>query len=217
MNLTMEEFCRKIADSIVNLEEEVGVEMANQALLTKFDLLDVIELGYAEGIRKVVQLYDEGEYYLPEIMLAAKIFQDSLAILTPKLKENTHRNTLVTVVMATIEGDLHSIGKTIVGIMLGANGFDVYDLGADVKIDTIIAEAEKHNADIIGVSALLTTTMQGQKSVVDQLVERNLRAKFKVMIGGAPVTQKWTEESGADGYAGSAIEAVALAKKLMGN
>jgi len=217
MDLNVEEFCRKIADTILNLEEDLGIELANQALTNDYNLLEVIELGFGEGIRRVGVLYDEGEYYLPELMFAARIFQDSLAILSPKLKENAHRKILGTVVIATIEGDLHSIGKDIVGIMLGANGFEVYDLGADVPVDTIIAEAEKRNADIIGVSALLTTTMHGQKTVVEKLKEKNLREKIKVMIGGAPVTKIWTDECGADGYAGSAIEAVALAKKLVGN
>lgn len=212
----LEEFYQKIADAIVNLEESTALEAANQAISEELDLLEVIEKGYAKGIRHVGELYDEGEYYLPEIMLAAKIMQESIKILTPKLKEDNKRKTLGTVIMATIEGDLHSIGKDIVGIMLSANGFEVYDLGADVPIDKIISEAKEKNADIIGVSALLTTTMHGQKDIVDKLIEQNLRDKFKVIIGGAPVTQKWTDECGADGYAGSAIEAVALAKELLG-
>ena len=213
----MEDFCRKIASAIVDLEEDVGIEMAKQAISMEYDLVDVIEKGYGEGIRQVGKLFDEGEYYLPEMMMAAKIFQDSLAILTPQLKENAQRQTLGCAVIATIEGDLHSIGKNIVGIMLGANGFEVHDLGVDVKSEVIIAEAVKRKADIIGISALLTTTMTGQKDVIDKLKERNLRDKIKVIIGGAPVTQKWTEDCGADGYAESAFEAVALAKKLMEN
>ena len=215
MIVDLDTFYREIADAIVNLDDK-AVEMANKAIENDLDLLTVIEKGYASGIRKVGQLFDEGEYYLPEMMIAAKIMQNSVAILTPKLKENSQRKFLGTVVMATIEGDLHSIGKDIVGIMLRANGFDVYDIGADVKVDTIIEEAEKRNANVIGVSALLTTTMQGQKTIVEKLKEKNIRDKYKVIIGGAPVTQKWTEECGADGYAGSAIEAVTLVKELLG-
>jgi corrinoid protein of di/trimethylamine methyltransferase len=215
MGSDLDNFYRSIAESIVNLDEKV-IEMANQAIEQNLDLLEVIEKGYAEGIRQVGKLYDEGEYYLPEMMIAAKIMQNSISILTPKLNENSQRKFLGTVVIATIEGDLHSIGKDIVGIMLSANGFDVYDLGADVKVEAIIEEAEKRNANVIGVSALLTTTMQGQKTIVEKLKEKNIRDKYKVIIGGAPVTQKWTEECGADGYAGSAIEAVTLVKELLG-
>ena len=211
----MENFYKNIADAIVNLEEEKAIEMANQALERNYNLLDVIENGYAEGIRQVGKLYDDGEYYLPELMVAAKIMQDSMAVLTPKLNEMEGRKVLGTVVIATVEGDIHSIGKDIVGIMLGANGFEVYDLGADVNLDKIIDEAELRNADIIGLSALLTTTMRGQKTIVDKLKEKNIRDKYKVILGGAPVTQKWTEECGADGFAGSAIEAVALVKELL--
>ncbi|MHA2288343.1 MAG: cobalamin B12-binding domain-containing protein, partial [Promethearchaeota archaeon] len=119
------------------------------------------------------------------------------------------------VVIATIEGDIHSIGKTIVGTMLSANGFEVYDLGADVPAEKIIETAIAKNAEIIGVSALLTTTMFGQKKIVELLEEKGLRSKFKVIIGGAPVNQTWTDECKADGFAGSAIEAVKLVKELL--
>ena len=217
MTSELEQFYTEIADSIVNLEEDKAIELANHAVEKKYTLLAVIEQGYAAGIRRVGELFDEGEYYLPEMMVAAKIMQDSLAIITPHLEKDGQRKILGTVVMATIEGDLHSIGKNIVSIMLGANGFKIYDLGADVKLDTIIAEAEAKNATIIGLSALLTTTMVGQKILVDKLKERGIREKYKVILGGAPVTEKWTAECGADGYAGSAIEAVALLKEWVKN
>jgi corrinoid protein of di/trimethylamine methyltransferase len=213
MTAGLEQFYTEIADAIVNLEEDKAIECANQAVEKNYALLAVIEQGYAVGIRRVGELYDEGEYYLPELMMAAKIMQDSLAVITPHLEKDGQRKTLGTVVIATIEGDLHSIGKDIVGIMLGANGFKVYDLGADVKLDAIIAEAEAKNATIIGLSALLTTTMAGQKIIVEKLIEQGIRKKYKVILGGAPVTEKWTTECGADGYAGSAIEAVELLKK----
>lgn len=213
MTVELEQFYTEIANSIVNLDEDKAISLANQAVEKKYALLAVIEQGYAAGIRRVGELYDEGEYYLPELMVAAKIMQDSLALITPHLEKDGQRKILGTVVIATIEGDLHSIGKNIVAIMLGANGFKVYDLGADVKLDTIIAEAEAKNATIIGLSALLTTTMVGQKILIDKLKAQGIRDKYKVILGGAPVTEKWTTECGADGYAGSAIEAVTLLKE----
>jgi len=138
-----------------------------------------------------------------------------MEILLPQLKKRGGDISLGTVVIATIEGDIHSIGKTIVATMLSAHGFEVYDLGADVSVDKIIQSAIEKNADIIGISALLTTTMIGQKTVIEKLEYKGLRDKFKVILGGAPVTNAWVEECGADGYAGNAIEAVKLVKSLL--
>jgi methylmalonyl-CoA mutase cobalamin-binding domain/chain len=148
------------------------------------------------------------------LMLGGKIMQEALEILLPKLKTDS-KSALGKIVIATIEGDIHSIGKTIVGTMLSANGFDVLDLGADVPAEKIVDKAVDFDADIIGVSALLTTTMTGQKQVIDILNERNLRNKFKVILGGAPISESWTRECGADGYAANAIEAVKLVKKIL--
>ena len=148
-------------------------------------------------------------------MVGGNIMQEALNILMPHLKQKGDSFSKGKVVIATIEGDIHSIGKTIVGTMLSANGFEVYDLGADIPADKIINEAIEKDADIIGVSALLTSTMIGQKKIVELLKEKNIRDKFKVILGGAPVTQNWTEDCGADGYAPSAIEAVNLVKSLI--
>lgn len=211
----LEIFYREIADSVVNLEDEKAIDLANQAIMNNYDLILVIEKGYAAGLRRVGDLFDEGEYFLPELMMGASIVQDSLKILTKHIKNDQKREMLGTVVMATIEGDLHSIGKNIVSILLGVNGFRVYDLGADVKIDKIIEEAELKNADIIGVSALLTTTMKGQKLLIERLKERGIRNKYKVILGGAPVNREWAENCQADGFASTALEAVSILKKWM--
>jgi len=215
MASNLEIFFQEIADSIVNLEDEKAIDLANQAIINNYDLLLVIEKGFAAGLRRVGDLFDEGEYYLPELMLGASIVQDSLKILTKHIKNDQQRAMLGTVVMATIEGDIHSIGKNIVSILLGVNGFKVYDLGADVKIDKIIEEAENCQADIIGVSALLTTTMVGQKLLIERLKERGIRNKFKVILGGAPVNREWVENCQADGFASTAIEAVSILKEWM--
>ncbi len=213
--MAQEQFYGEISDAIVNLDKEKAIELANRAITEKLNLLEVIEKGYGDGIRRIGDLWEEGEFFLPELMLGGNIMQESMDILLPSLKESGHSASLGVVVIATIEGDIHSIGKTIVGTMLSANGFDVYDLGADIPAEKIIETAVEKNADIIGVSALLTTTMFGQKKIIDILDDREIRDNFKVIIGGAPVTKEWTEECNADGFAGCAVEAVKLVKNLL--
>ena len=213
--MAQEQFYKEISDAIVNLEKEKAIELANRAVNENMNLLEVIEKGYGEGIRRIGDLWEEGIFFLPELMMGGNIMQESMNILLPTLKESGVSASLGVVIIATIEGDIHSIGKTIVGTMLSANGFDVYDLGADIPAEKIIETAVEKNADIIGVSALLTTTMFGQKKIIDILEERGIREKFKVILGGAPVTREWTEECNADGFAGSAVEAVKLVKNLL--
>ncbi len=213
--MAQEQFYGEISDAIVNLDKDKAIELANKAVDEKLNLLEVIEKGYGDGIRRIGDLWEEGEFFLPELMLGGNIMQESMDILLPSLKESGTSASQGVVVIATIEGDIHSIGKTIVGTMLSANGFDVYDLGADVPAEKIIETAIEKNADVIGVSALLTTTMFGQKKIIDILESRGIRDKFKVIIGGAPVTKEWTEKCKADGFSGSAVEAVKLVKNLL--
>ena len=213
--MAQEQFYGEISDAIVNLDKEKAIELAKRAITEKLNLLEVIEKGFGDGIRRIGDLWEEGEFFLPELMLGGNIMQESMDILLPSLKESGASASLGVVVIATIEGDIHSIGKTIVGTMLSANGFDVYDLGADVPVEKIVETAVEKKADIIGVSALLTTTMFGQKKIIDLLEERGIRDNFKVIIGGAPVTKEWTEECNADGFAGSAVGAVKLVKNLL--
>jgi corrinoid protein of di/trimethylamine methyltransferase len=210
------DFFEECAKSVVELNMEKAKQLANEAIEKKMPLLDVIEKGYGQGIKRVGDLWDAGEFFLPELMRGAQIMQESVDIITPHLGTDSKRETKGTIVMATIQGDIHSIGKTIVATMLRANGFNVIDLGVDVSAEVIIDEAKKQKADIIGVSALLTTTMIGQKKVVELLEKEGLRNSLKVILGGAPVTTTWIEECKADGYAENAVAAVALAKKLLG-
>jgi len=213
--MSNEEIYKEISTAIVNLEEERALEYANMAIKENMNLLDVIEKGFAAGIRKVGELWEEGEFFLPELMRGAQIMQNCLDLLIPHLQNASEKISRGKVVIATIEGDIHSIGKTIVATMLRAYGYDVYDLGADVPVEKIVEEAIEKNADIIGVSALLTTTMFGQKKIIELLKEKNLANKFKVILGGAPVTNTWVEECNADGFAGNAIDAVRLVKSLL--
>lgn len=215
--MTSESIYKEMGQAIIDLDEEKAINLANKAINEKMDLLEVIEKGYADGIRQVGELWEEGEFFLPELMRGAQIMQNCLDLIIPNLQSGTERKSRGKVVIATIEGDIHSIGKTIVATMLRAYGFEVYDLGADVSPRKIIDVALEKDADIIGVSALLTTTMFGQKKVVDLLKERNLESKFKVILGGAPVSSTWVKECKADGFAENAVEAVKLVKSLLGN
>lgn len=214
-NMDLEKIYHQMADSIVKLDKENALRLAQRAIDDKMNLLKVIEKGFGEGIRRVGDLWDDGEFFLPELMSGAQIMQQAVNLITPHLGASDDLQTSGKILLATIEGDIHSIGKTIVGTMLRANGFEVIDLGTDVKAETIVEEAVKVKADIIGVSTLLTTTMLNQKKVVQILDERGLRNKIKIILGGAPVTQSWVEECQADGYAENAVEAVKLSKQLV--
>lgn len=213
--MSQEQIHKEISDAIVDLDKKKAAELTDRIIAEKSNILDAIEKGLKAGIQRVGDLWDEGEFFLPELMMGAKIMQDCLDVLIPHLKGGEERKTLGKVVIATIEGDIHSIGKTIVASMLQAFGFDVYDLGADVPIEKIVEEAISKDADVIGVSALLTTTMIGQKKIVELLKQKGLSDKFKVILGGAPVTSSWVEECGADGFAENAVEAVNVIKSLL--
>lgn len=213
--MSLDDINLEISEAIVNLNKEKAINLAKKAVSENLNLVEVIEKGFGKGLERIGDLWNEGEFFLPELMVGGTIMQDALNILLPHLKQTTDTFTKGKVVIATIEGDIHSIGKTIVGTLLSANGFEVYDLGADVPVDKIINEAIEKDVDIIGVSALLSSTMIGQKKLIEILEKKNLRDKFKVILGGAPVTQGWSEDCGADGYAPSAIEAINLVKSLI--
>lgn len=213
--MSEEQILKDMLNSIVNLDEEKAIDLANKAIKENMNLVEVVEKGYAAGIRKVGLLWEEGEFFLPELMRGAQIMQDCLNLIIPHLKKDSDEISKGVVVMATIEGDIHSIGKTIVGTMLRAYGYEVYDLGTDVPAEKIVDIAIEKSANVIGVSALLTTTMFGQKKIIEILKERNMLDRFKVILGGAPVTNSWVSECKADGFAENAIEAVKLVRSLL--
>jgi corrinoid protein of di/trimethylamine methyltransferase len=215
ITVSLEEFYDEIANSIVELNEKRALELARHSISEKLDLLKVIENGFGEGIRRIGKLWEDGDLFLPELMLGGNIMQECMDLLLPNLRAENKEYSPGTIVIATIEGDIHSIGKTIVATMLSAYGFEVYDLGADVAAEKIVEVAIEKNADIIGISALLTTTMIGQKKVIDLLKEKGIREKFKVVLGGAPVTEMWTSQCEADGYAENAVNSIKLVKKLL--
>jgi corrinoid protein of di/trimethylamine methyltransferase len=211
-----EEFLNTVKKAILEGNKDEAVQLAQRAITEKMDLNAIIENGYIPGIQKVGQLWEEGEYFLPELIMSAECMKAAMKIMQPELeKAQIDVQSAGTVVIGTVEGDIHDIGKNLVASILSANGFDVVDLGGDVKLETFIEKAEEVSANLICLSALLTTTMTGQKKLIEILKEKGLYGRFKVMVGGAPVNQKWADDIGADGYSENALTAVSVAKKLV--
>ena len=211
-----EKMYNAMAQSIIDGESEEAVNLAIQTIELGIDPLDAINRGFIVGVDHVGNLFSAGDAYLPELVMAGEAMKAAVDALEPEMsRQGTGRKILGTIVLGTIEGDIHDIGKTLVGTMLSVVGFKVFDLGVDVPILTLIEKARTENADIIGISALLTTTMVKQRDVVEALNDIGLRSAIKVMVGGAPVTRDWAEEIGADGYSEDAMGAVAVAKELL--
>jgi len=212
-----EELFKRMAQSVIDGEAEEAAALARQALELGVDPLEAINKGFTAGMDVVGELYSSGEYFLPDLILGGEAMKAALAVLEPALKASGQaREVLGTVVLGTVKGDIHEIGKSLVGSMLSANGFEVYDLGIDVAAETFVSQAQERKADIVALSALLTTTMLYQRDVIEHLAEAGIRDRVKVMVGGSPVTQAWADQIGADGFAEDAAGAVVVAKKLMG-
>lgn len=211
-----QEFFDQLAQTVIDGEPEDAVRLAKQALEQGLDPLDCINEGLTPGMNRVGELFESGEYFLPDLIIGGEAMKEALAVLEPALVSGQERKVLGRVVLGTVEGDLHEIGKTLVATLLTANGFQVTDIGIDRSAADFVAEVRETQADIVGASALLTTTMPQQQRIVEALKEAGLRDQVKVMVGGAPVTAGWAEKVGADGYAEDAIGAVALAKRLVG-
>jgi len=210
-----EELFKQMAQSIIDGEEDLAAELAQKALDEGIDALEAITNGYVAGVNEVGESFACGSAFLPELVMAGEAMKAAIAVLEPSMKAaGTERKILGKVVLGTVEGDIHEIGKSLVGTMLTSSGFEVYDMGVDVSTADFLAKAEEVGADIIGLSALLTTTMVKQKEVIDEVTKRGL--KVKVMVGGAPVTREWVHKIEADGYSEDAIGAVNVAKELMG-
>jgi corrinoid protein of di/trimethylamine methyltransferase len=211
-----EELLDKLAQAVIDGEPEDAEELARQALDQGLDPLMCINEGLTTGIDRVGELFASGEYFLPDLIIGGEAMKVALAVLEPALAEDQEREVVGRVVLGTVEGDLHEIGKTLVGTMLTANGFLVTDIGIDKPAADFVAAVRETNATLVGASALLTTTIPEQQRIIEALAEAGLRARVKVMVGGAPVTQSWADKIGADGYAKDAIAAVAVAKRLVG-
>ena len=213
----MSDLYDQMKQSVIDGEVEDAERLAQEGLDAGLPPGDILDSGFVKGIEEVGELFGRGEFFLPELVQGAEAMKAAVAVLQPALDAaGGERKSLGVAVAGTVAGDIHEIGKTIVCSMLSAAGFSVTDVGCDVPVETFIAKCRETDADLLLLSALLTTTMPNQQKTIEALKEAGLRDRVKVMIGGAPTTRAWADEIGADGYAEDAIEAVNAAKALLG-
>lgn len=206
---------KQIAQNVVQGKAPEVKGLVQKAIDEGQDVKRVLNEGLISGMDIVGERFSRNELYIPEMLIAARAMKSGMEVLRPILIKKDIMG-IGTVVLGTVRGDLHDIGKNLVGMMMEGAGFEVVDLGTDVSPDKFVEVAKEKEADIVGLSTLLTTTMPGMKDVVQALKESDLKEKAKVMIGGAPVTQSYADEIGADGYASDAVSAVDKAKELLG-
>lgn len=204
-------------EAVLDGDEEEAVKLAQQALEEGLELQKVMDDGFLAGIQEAGQLYEDEEYFLPDLVCSADAMKCALEVLDEAMKNdpNAQKGAAAKVALVTVQGDVHDIGKTIVGAMMTASGFEVYDLGTDVLNEDVIAKVKEIDPDVLGLSALLTTTMEEQGNIIEMLKAEGLRDDVKVIIGGAPVNQAWADKITADGYSDNAIAAVKLAQTLL--
>jgi 5-methyltetrahydrofolate--homocysteine methyltransferase len=204
-----------LVEAVIAGDEKEVEAQVNQALSQGADARDILKNGLIAGMEVVGQRFRAGEMFLPEVLLCAEVMHKGLDIINPLLAKTEHEGQ-GKVVMGTVEGDIHDIGKRIVSFLLEGTGFEVIDLGVDVKADTFAQAIEEHKPDVLGMSALLTTTMPNMGKTIELLKEKGLREKVKIIIGGAPTSEQFAHSIGADGYAPEAGSAVELVKRLLG-
>jgi corrinoid protein of di/trimethylamine methyltransferase len=191
-------------------------ELANEALRAQIDPLAAIDQGFKPGMDIVGEGFAAGELFIPDLMMSGEAMKAAIATLEPELmKRRQQRQVLGRVVIGTVQGDIHEIGKTLVATMLSANGFEVHDLGVDVSPQRFVEAVRKVDADVVGLSALLTTTLLNQEAVIISLKEAGLRERVKVVVGGVPASPEWAEEIEADAYAENATVAVRVVRQLV--
>jgi corrinoid protein of di/trimethylamine methyltransferase len=206
-----------MAQVVVDGLPDKARDLASEALRAGIDPLEAIDRGFKPGMDTVGDAFARGELFIPDLMMSGEAMKAAIATLEPELmKRKQKRKVLGKVVMGTVQGDIHEIGKTLVSTMLSANGFQVYDLGVDVSPQQFLEKVREVGADVLGLSALLTTTILNQETVILTLKEAGLRDQVKVIIGGVPASPEWAEEIGADAYAENATEAVEVVKRLVG-
>ena len=216
MSKTKEELIQQLYDCVVEMEDEDVVDVCNEYLEAGYDAYDGIMEGLVAGMNKASELYDEEEYFVTDVLLCSDALYAGLDILRPHLENEDALGDRKKVVIGVVEGDTHDIGKNLVKIMLETAGFEMYDLGRDVPLDAYVEKAKEVDADIVAMSTLMTTTMSGMREVIKKLEEAGIRDRVKVMVGGSPVSRKFADEIGAEGYSSNAVEAVKVAKELVG-
>lgn len=205
---------KDLSAAVVDMDEEKAVAASQDVIKNKVDTYEAIEKGLSEGMEKAGQLFDQEEYFIPELLMCSDAMYAGIEVLKPHLKVEEAEQKQKAVI-GVMEGDTHDIGKNLVKIMLESSGFEVFDLGRDIPPQNFIEKAKEIDAKIIALSTLMTTTMDGMGEVVRILEREKIRDKFKVIVGGGPISQGFADRIGADGYAANAAEAAKLAKKLV--
>jgi len=213
--MTTDTLISDIIESVIKMDEDALTALVSSALEQGIDPLVIINDGLTVGLRKVGDLFAEEEIFLPELVLAGEIVTKVMETLKPRISGEGGVDKKGRFLIATVKGDVHDIGKNLVALLLSASGYDVVDLGKDVSAETIVEKIDQLRPEIIGLSALLSTTMPAQKQVIEAIEEAGMREKVKIMVGGAPVTRDWAEQIGADGYAEDASSAVTEADRIM--
>jgi len=210
-----EELIREAREALLTTDRAKAEDVANRAIAAGMDPADIMQNGFVAGIRELGEKFDRGEVFLPELMLAAEAMEAAMEICNAALPEGKSETRGI-IVLGTVEGDVHDIGKAIVAAYLRANGYEVYDIGKDVPPQDFIDKAVEVNADVIGSSALLTATLAVQGEIEEYLRDAGLRDRFKTIVGGATCTQGWADKIGADAYATDASDAIVKIEKLVG-
>jgi corrinoid protein of di/trimethylamine methyltransferase len=211
-----DEILKGLSDSVLEMEEERAVAYANQAVSENLDPFEVIDKGLADGMKRAGDLFEEGDYYIPELLLCSDALNAGVDILKPHIRVSETTGEKTRIVIGVIEGDTHDIGKNLVKTMVEAGGFEVFDIGRDVPPSKFVDTALEKNADVIAISTLMTTTMTGMEKVIGLLKEKGVRDNFKVIVGGGPISKGYAERIGTDGYSTNAMEAVRLVRGLVG-
>ena len=212
-----EDVLKGLKDAVVEGDEDACVRYANKALEIGIDPYDAIMQGCGAGMAVSSDLYEQRKVFVPEILLSAEAMYAAMDILKPHLKAKVAGSAEVKggVVIGVVEGDIHDIGKNLVKIMLDAAGFTIYDLGRDVQLEAFVDAVKEHNAEVLCLSTLMTTTMVGMQEIITMLRDKGVRDKVKVLVGGAPITPDYTARIGADAYGEDAAKAVRIAEKLV--
>jgi len=214
--MTNEAIYERLKAAIIAGTKDESLLAVEDALRDGLTPVDIIDKGLSPGMREVGEMFARYDIYLPEMMMSAEAWEHVMKVLEPKIIEmGGERKKMGRVVVGTVHGDIHSIGKNIVVAMLKMNGFEVFDLGIDVRASAFVAKAQEINADVIAVSALMVTTLPQQKNIIEHLEAQGARDKYCILVGGGCTTQGWADSIGADGYGKTAGDAVTLALKAV--
>ncbi|HWR40361.1 MAG TPA: corrinoid protein [Patescibacteria group bacterium] len=215
MSKSKEELFLALSNAVVEMDEDLAVTLSNEVISLGYDAYQAIEQGLSAGMERAGQLFEDEEYFIPELLLCSDAMYAGLEILKVHIKTDG-QGEKHKVVIGVVEGDTHDIGKNLVKIVLETSGFEVYDLGRDIPPQQFVDKAKEVGADIIALATLMTTTMQGMSAVIEILQAENIRDQYKIIIGGAPISQSFADKIGADAYAVNAADAVRVARKLVG-